>query len=296
MRGRESAKVELRDRDFEILSALEKWGVLGLAQLDGLAFRKQAPAEERVRLFFNEMDRRMYTLACYKRLRDLELAGLVRSHSYLNHPKVFGLADRGHRLLLESGRAKLLGFRRGLSEALLAHELAVNAVGLMIEQFLGLRVRPEHERRVKSADPQAKGKPARATISDLWIPDKEHAKPIEVELTQKAESRYKELWQSFNERYPYGSEVLYIASWPGGVEALLKLTEKLQKSGGWMIYVASLRAFRESLGRCSFLNKSYYWPRTVRLAPPAPAAAAPSSPVRVESTVEVPSTAAGPRE
>lgn len=66
-----AARVNLRERDFEILSALEKWGVLGLAQLDGLAFKKASPAEERARLFFNEMDRKMYALACYKRLRDL---------------------------------------------------------------------------------------------------------------------------------------------------------------------------------------------------------------------------------
>ncbi|MBI5630074.1 MAG: hypothetical protein HY921_04230 [Elusimicrobia bacterium] len=192
-----SARVELRERDLEILSALEKWGVLGLAQLDGLAFKEDAPAEERVRLFFNGMDRRMYTLACYKRLRGLERAGLIRAHSYLNHPRIYGLAERGHRLLLERGRAKLLGFRRGISETLLTHELTVNAVGLMIEQFLGLLARPEHERKVRSADPQAKGKPVRATVSDLWIPDQEHPRPIEVELSQKAEARYKELWAVF---------------------------------------------------------------------------------------------------
>lgn len=241
-----------------------------------LAFKKEAPAEERARLFFNETDRKMYTLACYKRLRDLERAGLVRAHSYLNHRKIFGLAERGHRLLLERGRAKLLGFRRGISEALLTHELAVNAVGLLIEQLLGLRARSEHERRVRSADPQAKGKPQRMIIPDLWIPDDKHPKPVEVELTQKSEFRYKELWRGYGERCPYGSQLLYLVGWPGGVKALLKLTGKLEKSGGALINVASLKAFQESLGRCAFVNRSYYWPRTVFLARPTPAAPPPA--------------------
>lgn len=38
---------------------------------------------------------------------------------------------------------------------------------------------------------------------------------------------------------------------------------------GWLIYVTSLKAFRESLGRCAFINQSYYWPRSIRLASPA---------------------------
>lgn len=259
--------IELRERDLEILSVLEKWGVLGLAQLDGLVFRKGWMPAERVRLFFNATDRRMYTLACYKRLRDLELAGLIKAHPYLNHHKVFGLSDRGHRVLLERGRAKLLGFRRKMPEALLPHELTVNAVGLMIEQFLGLWVRPELERRIRSADPQERGKPVREAVSDLWIPDREHARPIEIELTKKAEFRYKELWQSFR-AYPSGSQVLYIAGWPGGVEYLLKLTKKLETAGGWRIYVCGLKEFRDSLGRCAFANDTYPSRRFLSLGEP----------------------------
>lgn len=270
------ARVELRERDWEILSALEKWGVLGLAQLDGLAFKKEATPEERTRLFFNETDRRMYTRACYKRLRDLELAGLVKAHPFINHHKVYGLSERGHRLLLERGRARLLGFRRYISEAVLDHELTVNAVGLMIEQLLGIRVRPELERRVRSADPNYKGKPVRSAISDLWIPTKE-PKPIEIELTQKAESRYKELWGAYAQRCPFGTQVLYLAGWPGGVKYLRKLTSKLEHFGGYIVYVCGLEEFRQSLGRCSFVNESRAFALSVSLAKPAPAVKAPAA-------------------
>lgn len=277
IRGR--VRLELRERDLEILSALEKWGVLGLAQMDGLVFRKAASAEERAGLFFNDAERRMYTLACYKRLRDLELGGFVRSHSYINHRRVFGLTDRGHGLLLERGHAKLLGFRRRMSEALLTHELTVNAVGLIIEQLLGIRVRPELERRIRPADPLATGRPVRASVSDLWIPDKASPKAIEVELTQKSELRYKELWQNYRSAFPYGAEVLYLVGWPDGVGCIRRLASKLEKAGGSMIYVARLRTFRESLGTCAFVNSTYYYPKSLILkrSPPEPAALAEAS-------------------
>lgn len=268
--------VVLRERDLEVLAALEKWGVLGLAQMEGLVFRKQAPAEERIKLFHNEMDRRMYTLACYKRLRDLELAGYVRAHFYLNHPKLVGLTERGHRLLLERGKAKILGFRRYMAEALLTHEIRVNAVGLIIQELLGIRVRPELERRIRSVDALA-GKPARSVVADLWIRDDEHPKPIEVELTQKSELRYKALWQRFIRTYPYGSQVLYLVGWPDGVECLLKLTRKFDQSGSYHIWVASLNDFRKSAGCCWFINNTYHERRYLRLAKPktvAPVAAA----------------------
>lgn len=264
MRATGFPRVTLGERDLRILAALEKWGVMGMAQVDGLVFRREAPAEERARLFFNEMDRKMYTRACYKRLRDLELAGYVRGHSFLNHPKAFGLTERGHTALMERGRAMIRGFRRALPEALVRHEMTVNAVGLMIEQFLGLHVRPEIERRTQSARPE-EGKPVRATVSDLWIVDEERPLAIEVELTQKAEARYKSLWESFGKVLPYRARVLYITGWPKGVGCLLKLTGKWRAN---KVYVCSLQEFRASLGRCRFENHESYYAKHLQLVDP----------------------------
>ncbi len=248
-------EVQLGVRDYGILEALEKWGVLGLGQLEGLSFRNTVPEVVRIGLFFNEIDRSAYTRTCYKRLRELELAGMVKAHFYLNHPKVFSLTERGHRALMERGLAKLRGYRRGISEYLLAHELAVNAVGLMIDQLLRLNVRSEADREMAGVNDKPKAKRGRLIVPDLWIVNEEWPVAIEVELTQKAEARYKELWQSYKDRVPYGTKILYLTAWPEGVKCLLKLTREFE---GYLIFVCDLKTFRESGGRCPFVNRTYY--------------------------------------
>ena len=70
--------LSLMDRDYEVLAALEKWGVLGMGQLDGLFFRKGIPPEERTRLLFNEVRRSDYWLGAYKRLGRLQDEGYIR--------------------------------------------------------------------------------------------------------------------------------------------------------------------------------------------------------------------------
>ena len=89
--GHQWRQVNLGERDYEILGAIEKWGILGLGQLEGLVFKKGAGGDERTKLFFNEAGREIYTKACYKRLSDLEAGGYVRSQFYLNHRKLFTL-------------------------------------------------------------------------------------------------------------------------------------------------------------------------------------------------------------
>lgn len=281
MAKREMATVVLGERDLEILEALEKWGVLGLAQLDGLAFKKQAPEQERIRLLFNETDRKMYTLAAYKRLRDLELAGYIKGHFYLNHPKVFTLTERGHKTLLQERRARVQGFKRGISESLLTHELTVNGVGLILSQLLCLKVRSEFELATQWAQKDRRKSPTRYVTPDIWIMPgsvlPEDPVTVEIELTQKAEARYKKLWEHYVRVLPYGTLVLYLTSWPGGVKCILELTSKYgAQGGGYLVYVASLQSFQETGGRCIFTNHAHYDPRYLRLAPPRPAAPAPA--------------------
>lgn len=106
---------------------------------------------------------------------------------------------------MERGRAKLQGFKRGISEVLLTHEPAANGVGLVLGQILSMPVRSEFERASQWASKQGRKNPVRYVMPDLWIKDDEHPKAIEVELTQKAEGRYKQLWDLYGRSMPYGA-------------------------------------------------------------------------------------------
>ena len=141
----EVRRVQFGERDYEILGAIERCGILGLAQVEGSVFKKGGDSSERIKLFFNEADRGIYTRACYKRLADLEAAGYVRSQFYLNHRKLYTLTAEGHEALILAGKARLPGYRRGMSEALISHEIAVNGVGLMLSELHGLTVRTERQ-------------------------------------------------------------------------------------------------------------------------------------------------------
>ena len=90
-------------------------------------------------------------------------------------------------------------------------------------------------------------------MSDLWIPDAAQPKVIEVELGQKSEKRYEQIWAAYRRGLPKGSVLLYLVGWPRGVECLLK---HARRDGHWYIYVAHLRDFRRYLGRCPFTGSS----------------------------------------
>lgn len=253
--GHEWRQVNLGERDYEIMGAIEKWGILGLGQLEGLVFRKEVGSDERTRLFFNEAGREIYTKACYKRLSDLEAGGYVRSHYYLNHRKLYTLSEGGHEALIAAGKAKLPGFRRSMSEALINHEIKVNGVGLVLTQLLGLRVATERQ-LVEWNTKGARAPKGQESFPDLWIVDKEHPKAIEVELTQKSELRYKEIFYRYSGMIGYGGAVLYLTGWPRGPETLWKIIKKHERI---YIHVASLQEFRDRRGRCEFVGyQSWY--------------------------------------
>jgi hypothetical protein len=305
--GNQWRQVNLGERDYEIMGAIEKWGILGLGQLEGLVFKKDVGSEERTRLFFNEAGREIYTKACYKRLSDLEAGGYVRSHFYLNHRKLYTLTESGHEELIIAGKAKLPGFRRSMSEALVNHEIKVNGVGLVLTQLLGFRVATERQ----LTDWNTKGAQApkgQESFPDLWIVDKEKPKAIEVELTQKSELRYKEIFHRYSKMVDYGGAVLYLTGWPRGPETLWKIIKKYERI---YIHVASIEEFRDRQGRCEFLGyQSWYendHKRILRLVPEEipkqtpPAIEQAPAPVAVMSVQEAPPMASldapqGPRQ
>lgn len=246
----------------------------GAGAIGGSGLQKEREDEDRTRLFFNEAGREIYTKACYKRLSDLEAGGYVRSQFYLNHRKLYTLSEGGHAALMMAGKAQLRGFRRGMSEALIDHEIKVNGVGLVLTQLLGLRVATERqlaEFNNKSAKP-TKGQEA---WPDLWIvstPNKRNPRAIEVELTQKSELRYKEIFNRYSNMVGYSGMVLYLTGWPSGPEVLYRLIKKWDKP---FIYVTSLERFRAQRGRCQFIGccggDEDFFPGQKKEVVPAPA-------------------------
>lgn len=243
----------IEERDIQVMLALEKWGLLGLGQLDGLMFRKGVGAEERTRLFFNEIERKDYWLGAYKRLRRLEVGGLIRAQDYLNQRKVFFLTDRGHGVLKELGRARLRRNLRGLSEFWARHELAVAAVGLVVSEVLGLPVSSERERyQLGGFDPKALRK-GEVVMPDLLIPIRGQIRALEVELVPKTRERYAKLWTRYYHKLPEGGAVLYLTGWPNGDEWMIQLARRLRAH---FLYCAPLSKFRESLGRRAFVRQN----------------------------------------
>jgi len=272
---------KLQERDAEVLGALELWGVLGLGQIDALAFHKGFGEVERTRLFFNEYGEDLYRLSGYKRLQDLKRSGNVEAHFYRDFPMVFTLTTRGHRALKRAGLARLPGFRRSVSGHLIEHEILVNAVGLVLSRLHGLTVRTVRERMDWNSRGGWSHTTSRARIPDLWVSDPEEPKAIEVELNRKASQLYPGIWVSYQTALPRNGAVLYLTSWPSGPESVLRQAGRL---GMQFVYVSDLEGFKASAGRCVFHNCEG---RSLRLASASSGAvsAAPEAPVPVLETI-----------
>lgn len=243
--------VYMKQRDWKLLSSLERWGVLGIGQLHGVALRDSLGSEDLARLFFNETRRREYSTRVSKRLRQLCRSGLMQAHSYDSYPQLFTLAKRGHHSLRQRGLARFLGYRKSISLPQAEHEITVNGVGLLLSESLGFDVRTERERYAWSGRGGWSPAADRMPIADLWIVDPLQPKAVEVELNQKSELRYKEIWRAYRSRLRSKAAVLYLTGWPGGIRCLLTHAARFEAD---FIYVCGLQEFRKSHGRHPFLG------------------------------------------
>lgn len=245
--------MELTKRDLKILEALEKWGVMGLGQVDGFLFRTEIPETERVRLFFNDLKREDHWGGAYKRLRALVNAGLIRTFRPTNYWQVYMLTGRGHEQLKTHQRAWFPHPIRGVGEAYLRHEITVCGVGLVMTELLGLKVQTarqtwEELRRRGVVRPGF----SKLALPDLLVSDagrERHA--LEVELTAKSRKRYQEMFHSRSRR-DWGGLILYLTGWPTGREHIVHLAAKAQSAS---IYAASLADFRTDPRRCEYVRR-----------------------------------------
>ncbi len=237
----------LTPRDMKVLAGLEVWGVLGVAQLHGLADADALPGA-RAALFFNEMDRRLYWTRLFKRLCRLEAEGYIRGHLFVNHRKAYTLAERGHGVLKLRGLSRLPGYRDSIEESLLDHELTAAAAGLVMTELLGLKVSTERERFVWTGRGGRSSAPERG-ISDLWIVDGERPKAVEIEMHQKSERRYEDIFETYRRKLPPGGAVLYLTAWPSGARCIQRHAQTFRAA---FVYACSLSDFRRSAGRAPF--------------------------------------------
>lgn len=238
--------MRLKERDYRILEALEKWGALGLGQIDGAFFRCTAEWPERMRLLFNEIDRRDYWQGAYKRMDMLRKAGLVKLERYINHHQVYLLTGQGHRLLASLGRSVLRGIRPTLPETFVDHELAVAGVGLLLEEQFGRRVLSNRQLYAVNYRKRRRGEPT-PFYPDIWVA----AEPpcvIEVELSLKSPRRYQSLFEQYRRRLPYDTRLLYLTA-PRLKDTILAhgITQRMPT-----LYAATLEEFREGRERCVF--------------------------------------------
>ena len=244
---RKRMTLKVTQRELKVLTGLEKWGILGLGQIYGLAVETDVDIENRVERFFNETRRRDYGRWFTKRLSGLYGLGLLQEHFFLNYRKVFTLTEAGHKKLQSLGLSSVMTLRSAVSEDYLNHELMVSAVGLVLQEIHGLAIRTERERD-KSYRLGGRGPAAEKAVSDLWVAAA-RPKAIEVELTQKSESRYKEIWDAYRLRLPEGATVLYLTAWPSGVPCILKHAREQRAE---FIFACGLREFRNACGRSTF--------------------------------------------
>lgn len=238
-------------RDLALFQALERWGVLGLGQIDALIFHTGLDEATRCALFFNEYGEALYRLSAYKRLSDLLASGHITKHHYRDFPMVFTLADKAHRELRGAGKARLPGFRRSISGHLVEHEVMVNGVGLALSQLQGLPVRTIRERLDWNPRGGWSHNTSRATIPDLWVAEPNSPKAIEIELHQKAGGLYTDLWNSYRRALPPNAAVLYLTDWPNGPDFILRHAERHSCR---FVFVSDLDGFRRSAGRKPFVS------------------------------------------
>lgn len=235
-----------KERDYRILEALERWGALGLGQIDGAFFRVSVDAAERMRLLFNEIDRRDYWQGAYKRMDMLRRAELVKLERYINHHQVYLLSTAGHRLLAGMGRSVLRGIRPALPETFVNHELAVSAIGLLLEEKLGRRVLSHRHLYAANFRKRRRGERA-PLLPDIWIADAA-ACAVEVELSLKSPRRYKSLFEEYRRSLPAGTRLLYLTG--------SRLKDMILRHGREQrmpnLFAASLEDFRAEPESCAF--------------------------------------------
>lgn len=242
--------ISLQPTDWKWLTALEVYGVFGLGQLVGLGLVTTYDSANLVRLFFNDMKRHEHWFRRAKRVRKLVESGYLQAQRFPDRLLFFTLTEKAHKVLQESGLARLPGFRHRISESMANHETLVAGVGLVLSELMGLEVLTARERVEWKG---RGGRPATdsRTVPDLWIADDSEAKGVEIERGPKSKEEYRERWRTMRLILPENGQLLYLTVWPGGKRFIRELAQDYRAD---FILVAELDEFIQAQGRCRFVG------------------------------------------
>jgi hypothetical protein len=242
-------KVRLQSREYEVLSELDKWGLLGLAQLEGLLFRTGAEMKERIGLFFNDYDEGTFDRYSYKRLLLLEKAGCIerffkRFKGWKDLQWAYGLTRRG-KTVLEQARTSRgkLDFRRTWSNNLVFDYILMNGAGLVLAKILRLKVTSRHQ-LAREMRPQG--------LSEVQIQSRIPDLRIEGKWPLSMMVRIGGSWVAHSRRWLGRDIHLWLYLTPElATEPVLW---RARAVGARHVYVAGLKDFRENLGGTVFRN------------------------------------------
>lgn len=245
--------MKIQERDKEILLGLEKWGVMGLGQVSGLFFKREAMRQERERLFLEKIERRDYWTAAYKRLGMLEKAGLIRKVYYrtaFGRRQVWFLSAAGHGYLKRQKLARLGSYKRTLGITKLHRHRWVVGIGLALSA-LGWKVKSARELDETGWFTRQKNARDRPQLPDLWIDTGTRSAAVYASLIPWRNWEPLEAgWRMFQARFP-GVRILHVRAAAYQLEPLVRHARSL---GFPLVGVGSGIEFERDLERYRFAS------------------------------------------
>ncbi|MFH1620240.1 MAG: hypothetical protein ABIG11_10130 [bacterium] len=242
--------MKITDRDIQILSALELWGVLDEAQLTAAFKTENLDDKTRIEMLFGNR-KELITSAMRQRMLALRKAGYVRIHRFIMHPQMYGLTKDGHALLRNMRRNKLPDCQHEVAPLTVEHNRIAASVGLVfshIDMMPVISMRQVIHRRNRKI---AQGHISRrnSIIPDLLVGDPAWRKLIEIEINLKSSARYRRIWRIYQNTLENEEAVLYVVPDRTAEKRLYELARELQVS---CVYFMDIPTFRASQGLAYF--------------------------------------------
>ena len=263
-KGRKMSKVRLKEREYEVLLELDKWGVLGIGQLEGMLFWKGSDTAERVRLLFNEYGRDAYDRYGYKRLVKLEGAGYVRIITERGQERIYTLSRQGKTALNEVRMSGKADMRRTWADGIVHAYVRWNGVGVTLARLLGAGVRSRHQLATAARAKGLHEAQIQSRIPDLMIDG-----PVPMAMLVR---RYID-WEKESKRWLSGERCfwLYLASSELWRDAVV---HHAKSEGADDVFAAEESEFRERLGDTVCVSPKGWMTLSKLIAQPAAASGA----------------------
>ncbi len=240
-------KLKIRERDIEILSDLELWGILDELQVNAVFHKEKTDMSVKIDWLF-EKNTRGITSSARRRMCKFLHAGYVNPLRFEFMNRAYILSSSGHNLLKSLNKNCLPSHQARISPACVKHQLLTAAIGLTMSKFWRLPVLSGrqilHDLHKKIADGEAPK--AGNIVPDLIVNDRKDQKFIEVELTQKPNAVYAKIWETYAGIIPENGLLVYFMHNQCACGRILRLAQNL---GMEKFYTAPIDEFRARQGR-----------------------------------------------